>query len=126
MLNKILIAVIVILYLMILWLYGSLDRMEDKLHKAQQAESKALIKALDATTKLNNKAVEIVHVPSVVYEEKKVYEKPKIEYITKEVERLVMLPSYSNICFDTTGLQFANSIINRTYNNPTITRNPSK
>jgi hypothetical protein len=68
--------------------------------------------------------LEIIEKINTVYVEKKVQEKPKIEYITKEVEKLVMLPSYSNVCFDATGLQYTNSIITRTYGNGTTT--PSK
>lgn len=65
----------------------------------------------EKTTKLNNKTVEVVHVPSVRYEEKIVQAKPIIEYVTKETVKIVDRPVYSNVCFDSDGVRLTNTLI---------------
>lgn len=126
MVMKILSGIIVVLFVTVIGLMIKLSTMEKKLFQAQLSEAASLTRALKATESLNNQAVQMVDVPSIVYQDRIVKEKPKIEYITKEVEKLVMLPSYSNTCFDASGVQLANSIINRTYDNPTTTSQPSQ
>ena len=100
---------------------AQMDAME-----ASQKETEALLKVVSLTNELNTKTVEVVEKVNTVYVEKKVQEKPQIEYITKEIEKLVMLPSYSGSCFDSSGLQYVNSLITREYNHPTTTSKPSK
>lgn len=133
MFTKIWIGCITFLSIVIIGLLISLVKLEDDLQEAkqevataQQNEARALIDSIKKTNELNKKIVEVVEVPNTVYVEKKIYEKPKIEYVTKEIERLVMLPSYSTLCFDVNGLRQVNSLITRTYNDPTITSKPSK
>ena len=117
----VLLVFIIILMVGIVNADRKLNKVKTEAIKAKQQETAALVEVVKLTNKLNNKQVEVIEKVNTVYVEKKVQEKPKIEYITKEVEKLVMLPSYSNVCFDATGLQYTNSIITRTYGNSTTT-----
>ena len=55
--------------------------------------------------------MEVVHVPSVKYEEKIIHAKPVIEYVTKEAVKIIDNPIYLNVCLDDSGLQLTNSLI---------------
>ena len=66
---------------------------------------------LEKTIELNNKVVEVVHVPSIKYEEKIIHAKPVIEYVTKEAVKIVSNPIYLNMCFDNAGVQLTNDLI---------------
>ena len=86
----------------------NLEKENDKLLK-EKGEQAVVIAT--KTIELNNKIVEVVHVPSVKYEEKIIHAKPVIEYVTKEAVKIVNNPIYLNVCFDNAGVQLTNDLI---------------
>lgn len=86
----------------------NLEKENDKLLK-EKGEQTVVI--AEKTIELNNKVVEVVHVPSIKYEEKIIHAKPVIEYVTKEAIKVVNNPIYLNMCFDNAGVQFTNDLI---------------
>lgn len=38
-------------------------------------------------------------------------EKARVEYVTKEVEKVIFTPTYSNVCIDTRGVELINQLI---------------
>lgn len=86
----------------------NLEKENDKLLK-EKGEQTVVI--AEKTIELNNKVVEVVHVPSIKYEEKIIHAKPVIEYVTKEAVKVVNNPIYLNMCFDNAGVQFTNDLI---------------
>ena len=90
----------------------NLEKENNKLLKEKGEQAVVIAKK---TVELNNKIVEVVHVPSVKYEEKIIHAKPVIEYVTKEAVKIVNNPIYLNVCLDDPGLQFTNSLIELGY-----------
>lgn len=86
----------------------NLEKENNKLLKEKGEQAVVIAKK---TIELNNKVVEVVHVPSVKYEEKIIHAKPVIEYVTKEAVKIVNTPIYLNVCFDNSGVQFTNDLI---------------
>ena len=86
----------------------NLEKENDKLLK-EKGEQAVVI--AEKTIELNNKVVEVVHVPSIKYEEKIIHAKPVIEYVTKEAIKIVNNPIYLNMCFDNAGVQLTNDLI---------------
>ena len=86
----------------------NLEKENDKLLK-EKGEQAVVI--AEKTIELNNKVVEVVHVPSIKYEEKIIHAKPVIEYVTKEAVKIVSNPIYLNMCFDNAGVQLTNDLI---------------
>lgn len=129
--NVIIGALFIVIILLMVTIYiidgKRADARSDALESLQK-ETEALIEVARVTNELNTKTVEVVEKVNTVYVETSVKEKPQIEYITKNVEKLVMLPSYSNVCFDATGLQYANALITRTYSSgdTTASSEPSR
>lgn len=103
---------------------NGLDKENKKLLK-EKSEQAVII--AEKTTELNNKVVEVVHVPSVKYEEKIIHAKPIIEYVTKETVKIVDNPIYLNVCFDPAGVRSTNTLIelDSTYNQ-SATSEPSE
>ena len=96
----------------------NLEKENDKLLK-EKGEQAVVI--AEKTIELNNKVVEVVHVPSVKYEEKIIHAKPVIEYVTKEAVKIVNNPIYLNMCLDDPGLQLTNDLIELGYPDDTRT-----
>ena len=90
----------------------NLEKENDKLLK-EKGEQAVVI--TEKTIELNNKVVEVVHVPSIKYEEKIIHAKPVIEYVTKEAVKIVSNPIYLNMCFDNAGVRFTNDLIELGY-----------
>ena len=90
----------------------NLEKENDKLLK-EKGEQAVVI--AEKTIELNNKVVEVVHVPSIKYEEKIIRAKPVIEYVTKEAVKIVNNPIYLNVCFDNAGVRFTNDLIELGY-----------
>ena len=90
----------------------NLEKENDKLLK-EKGEQAVVI--AEKTIELNNKVVEVVHVPSIKYEEKIIHAKPVIEYVTKEAVKIVNNPIYLNVCFDNAGVRFTNDLIELGY-----------
>ena len=86
----------------------NLEKENDKLLK-EKGEQAVVI--AEKTIELNNKVVEVVHVPSIKYEEKIIHAKPVIEYVTKEAVKIASNPIYLNMCFDNAGVQLTNDLI---------------
>ena len=86
----------------------NLEKENDKLLKEKGEQAVAIA---EKTIELNNKVVEVVHVPSIKYEEKIIHAKPVIEYVTKEAVKIVSNPVYLNVCFDDSGVRFTNDLI---------------
>ncbi len=89
-----------------------LEKENDKLLK-EKGEQAVVI--AEKTIELNNKVVEVVHVPSIKYEEKIIHAKPVIEYVTREAVKIIDNPIYLNVCLDDPGLQLTNSLIELGY-----------
>ena len=90
----------------------NLEKENDKLLK-EKGEQAVVI--AEKTIELNNKVVEVVHVPNIKYEEKIIHAKPVIEYVTKEAVKIVNNPIYLNVCFDNAGVRFTNDLIELGY-----------
>ena len=90
----------------------NLEKENDKLLK-EKGEQAVVI--AEKTIELNNKVVEVVHVPSIKYEEKIIHAKPVIEYVTKEAVKIVSNPIYLNMCFDNAVVRFTNDLIELGY-----------
>lgn len=90
----------------------NLEKENNKLLKEKGEQAVVIAKK---TVELNNKTVEVVHVPSVKYEEKIIHAKPVIEYVTKEAVKIVNNPIYLGMCFDDSGVQFTNDLIELGY-----------
>ena len=108
-------TILLILVIVLLFRVNNLNNENNQLLK-EKSEQAVII--AEKTTKLNNKIVEVVHVPSVKYEEKIIHAKPIIEYVTKETVKIVDNPIYLNVCFDDAGVRSTNTLIelDSTYN----------
>ena len=90
----------------------NLEKENNKLLKEKGEQAVVIAKK---TVELNNKVVEVVHVPSVKYEEKIIHAKPVIEYVKREAVKIVNNPIYLNVCFDNAGVRFTNDLIELGY-----------
>lgn len=89
-------------------------RVEHWKEKTQSAESACNAKILklkeDQFTELQKKQNEINKVSSD-YEVEKSKQKVRVETVTREVQKIIDRPVYSNVCIDDDGLQQLNSLI---------------
>lgn len=114
--TNVLFAVIATLLLVVvIGLMIKITELEKENHKLLKEKAEQAVVIAEKTIELNNKVVEVVHVPSVKYEEKIIHAKPVIEYVTKEAVKIVNNPIYLNVCLDDPGLQLTNSLIELGY-----------
>ena len=114
--TNILFAIITtLLVVLVIGLMIKVTNLEKENIKLLKEKSDQAVIIAEKTTELNNKIVEVVHVPSVKYEEKIIHAKPVIEYVTKDAVKIVNNPIYLNVCFDNSGVQFTNSLIELGY-----------
>ena len=110
--TNVLFAVIVTLLLVVvIGLMIKITNLEKENYKLLKEKGEQAVVIAEKTIELNNKVVEVVHVPSVKYEEKIIHAKPVIEYVTKEAVKIVNNPIYLNMCLDDPGLQLTNDLI---------------
>lgn len=114
--TNVLFAVITTLLLvLVIGLMIKTNNLEKENTQLLKEKSEQAVVIAEKTTELNNKLVEVIHVPSIQYEQKIVHAKPVIEYVTKEAIKIVNTPIYLNVCFDNAGLQFTNDLIELGY-----------
>ena len=96
-----------------LWL-GQIAYTNHLAGKLKQAESQCTAKIQklkdDQQQALIKKQNEVNQV-SADYEQLKSEQRVKVETVTREVQKIVTQPIYSNVCFDDDGLQQLNSLI---------------
>ena len=116
--TNVLFAIITTLLLVVvIGLMIKTTNLEKENNKLLKEKSEQAVAIAEKTIELNNKVVEVVHVPSIKYEEKIIHAKPVIEYVTKEAIKIVNNPIYLNVCFDNAGVQFTNDLIELGYPN---------
>ena len=85
-------------------LAGKLQKAESvcqqKIQKLKNDQQQALIKKQNEVNQV-----------SVDYEQLKSEQRTKVETITREVQKIVTKPIYSNVCFDDSGVSAINSLI---------------
>lgn len=114
--TNVLFAVIATLLLVVvIGLMIKTNNLEKENNKLLKEKGEQAVVIATKTIELNNKIVEVVHVPSVKYEEKIIHAKPVIEYVTKEAVKIVNNPIYLNMCFDNAGVRFTNDLIELGY-----------
>ena len=105
---------IAIAVLLLLWL-GQIAYTNHLSGKLQEAETKCTAKIQEIDQKqlkaLAEKQNEINQV-SADYEAEKSAQHRQVETVTREVQKIVEHPIYLNNCFDDSGLQQLNSLIN--------------
>ena len=110
--TNVLFAVIAtLLLIVVIGLMIKITNLEKENHKLLKEKGEQAVVIAEKTVELNNKIVEVVHAPSVKYEEKIIHAKPVIEYVTKEAVKIVNNPVYLNVCFDDSGVRFTNDLI---------------
>ena len=110
--TNVLFAVIATLLLVVvIGLMIKITNLEKENYRLLKEKGEQAVVIAEKTIELNNKVVEVVHVPSVKYEEKIIHAKPVIEYVTKEAVKIVNNPIYLNMCLDDPGLQLTNDLI---------------
>lgn len=110
--TNVLFAIITTLLLvLVIGLMIKTNNLEKENSQLLKEKGEQAVVIAEKTTELNNKLVEVIHVPSVKYEEKIIHAKPVVEYVTKEAVKIVNNPVYLNICFDNAGVQFTNDLI---------------
>lgn len=72
--------------------------LQTELLKGKQQEIKVIVEQQEVAIKV-----------SQGYEDQKTKSIQEKIYVDREVEKIITVPSYSNICFDDVGLQFYNS-----------------
>ena len=72
----------------------------EKIQKLKNDQQKALIDKQNEVNKV-----------SADYEQLKSEQRVKVETVTREVQKIVTKPIYSNVCFDDTGVSAINSLI---------------
>lgn len=116
--TNVLFAIITTLLLVVvIGLMIKTTNLEKENNKLLKEKGEQAVVIAEKTIELNNKVVEVVHVPSVKYEEKIIHAKPVIEYVTKEAVKIVNNPIYLNMCFDNAGVRFTNDLIELGYPN---------
>ena len=120
--TNVLFAIITTLLLVVvIGLMIKTTNLEKENNKLLKEKGEQAVVIAEKTIELNNKVVEVVHVPSVKYEEKIIHAKPVIEYVTKEAVKIVNNPIYLNMCLDDPGLQLTNDLIELGYPDDTRT-----
>ena len=120
--TNVLFAVIAtLLLIVVIGLMIKITNLEKENNKLLKEKAEQAVVIAEKTIELNNKVVEVVHVPSVKYEEKIIHAKPVIEYVTKETVKIVNNPIYLNMCLDDPGLQLTNDLIELGYPDDTRT-----
>ena len=112
----------VITCLLIVLLIGSvikINNLDKEVRTLTKEKNDVQVVVAEQTIKLNEKTVEVVHVPSVRYEEKIIQAKPIIEYVTKETFKIVDNPIYLNVCFSDDGVRATNTLIELGHTNDT-------
>ncbi len=110
--TNVLFAIIATLLLvLVIGLMIKTNNLEKENSQLLKEKGEQAVVIAEKTTELNNKLVEVIHVPSVKYEEKIIHAKPIIEYVTKEAVKIVDNHIYLNVCFDNSGVQFTNDLI---------------
>lgn len=67
----------------------------------------------DKTIKVIVEQQEVAIKVSQAYEDRKTDKQQEKIYVDREVEKIIVMPSYSNLCFDNAGLQFFNGEITK-------------
>ena len=109
------IAIFIFLYLMQIaytnHLAGKLKKAEaacaEKIQKIEQANLKALAEKQNEINKV-----------SADYEQAKSEQRVQVETVTREVQKIIERPVYSNVCIDDDGLQQINSLIGSSTSEP--------
>ena len=112
----------VITCLLVVLLIGSvikINNLDKEVRTLTKEKNDVQVVVAEQTIKLNEKTVEVVHVPSVRYEEKIIQAKPIIEYVTKETFKIVDNPIYLNVCFSDDGVRATNTLIELGHTNDT-------
>ncbi|RZG48054.1 hypothetical protein [Acinetobacter wuhouensis] len=104
---------IAIVVFFVLWL-GQIAYTNHLAGKLEQAESQCTAKIQKIKDDQQNALVikqNKINQVSADYEQLKSEQRVKVETVTREVQKIVTQPIYSNVCFDDDGLQQLNSLI---------------
>jgi Tfp pilus assembly protein PilO len=102
------IAVFIFLYLVQI---AYTNHLSGKLQEAEQKCSAKVQKLKDDQQKALIEKQNHINKVSADYEQLKSEQRVKVETVTREVQKIVERPVYSNICIDADGLRIINSLI---------------
>lgn len=102
------IAIFIFLYLVQI---AYTNHLSGKLQEAEQKCSAKLQKLKDDQQKALVDKQNKVNKVSADYEQLKSEQRVKVETVTREVQKIVTKPVYSNVCFDDTGVSAINSLV---------------
>ncbi len=102
------IAVYIFLYLVQI---AYTNHLSGKLQEAEQKCSAKVQKLKDDQQKALIEKQNNINKVSADYEQLKSEQRVKVETVTREVQKIVERPVYSNICIDADGLRIINSLI---------------
>lgn len=107
------IAVFIFLYLVQI---AYTNHLSGKLQEAEQKCSAKVQKLKDDQQKALIEKQNNINKVSADYEQLKSKQRVKVEKVTREVQKIVTKPVYSNVCFDDTGVSAINSHITENSN----------
>lgn len=107
------IAVFIFLYLVQI---AYTNHLSGKLQEAEQKCSAKVQKLKDDQQKALIEKQNNINKVSADYEQLKSKQRVKVEKVTREVQKIVTKPVYSNVCFDDTGVSAINSLITENSN----------
>lgn len=98
-----LLLISIVLTVMLVYRGEQLRSLQNHLLTSKDKQVEVIIKQQDIATKIGDQ-----------YEQSKAAKEKEKIYVDREVEKIVLMSSYSNECFDTSGLQSLNSYIAQT------------
>lgn len=114
--NIILAGIILLLSLALLICGIKLNSQNEKIIKYEKDTLTKTIetnqKVQETKTKVETQVAEKIAEVSQTVIEGEQREKVRIEYVTKQVDKVIFTPTYSNVCIDSTGLRSINILIN--------------
>ncbi len=105
------ISLIIALFLCLLISLGYANSLRGQLNKAAIAQTNAVAKAIKPFEAAVKEQQDKLNQASADYETLKSERQVKTETVTREIQKIIERPIYSNICIDDDGLHKINSLI---------------
>lgn len=101
-------TLIIVLIFLLFWQTWLSNKYANELNKADIKCAEKISKAIQPFKDAEKKAQEKANTVSEKYEQSKATEQIKTETITREVQKIITQPIYSNNCFDYAGVSIVN------------------
>lgn len=118
-------AIIALLIIVIVGLLIHAKGLNDTITNNALTRAAEIVKANEQKELLEEQIRTLIDNSNQVVIEGEQREKVRVEYVTKEIDKVIFTPTYSNICLDTVGLSAINTLITESDTYPGAASEPT-